>query len=437
MFSQLFGRYLEEKGKLNHTQLHDVLEAAAKTHVKMGTIAVAGNYMTVEQVNEVYALQSKEDRMFGQIAFEKGYLTLKQIDEILDKQGSCAMQFLQLLSEKGYLTLDEVNDYLERFALEKGCTPEEMETLKSDDIDGIIPVFAFSSRPYVMEIIGLIMRNMIRFVSTDFYFKRLTKVSGYEYSLLIGQHMKGDHDIYIGFGAPKRDFSGLRALAASYSGEEVMDMSDDTIGTCAEFANLCNGIFASEMSDKGVNLELYPPFTYKEQCVRGISYVLPIVINGAKLDIYIAIDEDIVLGRKPYSIKTAVELGDIEEDNPELHTGRTVLIVDDSAFVRKMIRVILEKEGYEIVGEAGDGAQAVYEYRLLHPDIVTMDLIMPGKDGVEATEEIIGINPDARIVMITASGMQSKIDESLNAGAKTFLTKPFTPEALAGAIRKI
>jgi two-component system, chemotaxis family, chemotaxis protein CheY len=114
----------------------------------------------------------------------------------------------------------------------------------------------------------------------------------------------------------------------------------------------------------------------------------------------------------------------------------SVLIADDAAFMRMMIKNILTDAGYEIVGEAENGAVAVTKYRELKPDLTTMDITMPEMDGLTALKEIRGEDPAARVVMCSAMGQQSMVIESIQAGARDFIVKPFQPERVLAAVQK-
>jgi two-component system, chemotaxis family, chemotaxis protein CheY len=106
-----------------------------------------------------------------------------------------------------------------------------------------------------------------------------------------------------------------------------------------------------------------------------------------------------------------------------------VLVVDDALFMRSMIKDILQNSGkYDVVGEATNGNQAVEKFLELLPDLVTMDIVMPGMDGIEATREILKFDPKARVVMCSALGQEPLVIESIAAGARDFIVKPFTPE---------
>jgi len=113
-----------------------------------------------------------------------------------------------------------------------------------------------------------------------------------------------------------------------------------------------------------------------------------------------------------------------------------ILIVDDAAFMRMMIRDILTKNGYEVVGEAQDGAQAVERYKELKPDLVTMDITMPEMDGIAALKEIKKIDSGAKVIMCSAMGQQAMVIDAIQAGAKDFIVKPFQADRVIEAIKK-
>ena len=113
-----------------------------------------------------------------------------------------------------------------------------------------------------------------------------------------------------------------------------------------------------------------------------------------------------------------------------------VLVVDDAAFMRKMVSDALAKGGHEVVGEASNGVEAVESFRTLRPDITTLDITMPEKDGLAALKEIIALDPAARVVMCSALGQESKVLEAVKSGAKDFVVKPFQPDRVIDAVGK-
>lgn len=114
-----------------------------------------------------------------------------------------------------------------------------------------------------------------------------------------------------------------------------------------------------------------------------------------------------------------------------------VLIVDDAAFMRMMIKDILEKNGFEVVGEASNGLKGVELYKAEKPDIVTMDITMPEMDGIEAVKAIKAFDPAAKIIMCSAMGQQTMVMDAIRAGAKDFIVKPFQSDRVLEAIKKV
>ncbi|NLU49753.1 MAG: response regulator [Syntrophomonadaceae bacterium] len=116
--------------------------------------------------------------------------------------------------------------------------------------------------------------------------------------------------------------------------------------------------------------------------------------------------------------------------------GKTVLVVDDAAFMRMMIKDILTKNGYTVVAEAENGLMAIEKFREFKPDLVTMDITMPEMDGITAVKEIKKMEPDAKIIMCSAMGQQAMVIDAIQAGARDFVVKPFQPERVIEAVTK-
>lgn len=116
--------------------------------------------------------------------------------------------------------------------------------------------------------------------------------------------------------------------------------------------------------------------------------------------------------------------------------AKTVLITDDTAFMRMTLKNVIQKNGFNVVGEAADGEEAVAKYAELRPDLVTMDITMPKMDGITAIKEIMKIDPNAKIIVCSAMGQKPMVIDALNAGAKDFLVKPFDAERVIEALNK-
>ena len=117
--------------------------------------------------------------------------------------------------------------------------------------------------------------------------------------------------------------------------------------------------------------------------------------------------------------------------------SHTVLVCDDAIFMRTMISDILTTAGFEVIGEAETGREAVDRYKELKPDLVTMDIVMPDMGGIEAVREICKVDPDAKVLMCSAMGQQALVVEAIQAGAKDFVVKPFQPSRVLEAVQRI
>ena len=117
--------------------------------------------------------------------------------------------------------------------------------------------------------------------------------------------------------------------------------------------------------------------------------------------------------------------------------GIDVLIVDDLTFIKMVLRDLVEKAGFRVVGEASDGEEALRMYADKRPDIVLLDITMPKMDGLTALKKLLALDPSARVIMCSALGQQRLIMEAIQLGAKDFIVKPFRPERVIGAIKKV
>lgn len=117
--------------------------------------------------------------------------------------------------------------------------------------------------------------------------------------------------------------------------------------------------------------------------------------------------------------------------------AKNVLICDDAAFMRMMIKDILTKNGYDVVGEAENGLRAVEKYTELKPDLVLMDITMPEMDGIQALKKIREMDAGACVIMCSAMGQQAMVVEAIKSGAKDFIVKPFQADRVIEAVKKV
>ena len=114
-----------------------------------------------------------------------------------------------------------------------------------------------------------------------------------------------------------------------------------------------------------------------------------------------------------------------------------VLVADDARFMREMIKEIIEQAGYEVIGEASNGKEAVEKFNELKPDVTTMDIVMPLQSGIEAVREITKESKEAKVIMISALGQDSLVIEALDAGAKDFIVKPFKTDKVLEVMKRV
>ena len=117
--------------------------------------------------------------------------------------------------------------------------------------------------------------------------------------------------------------------------------------------------------------------------------------------------------------------------------GNNILVVDDAAFMRMMVKDILTKGGYNVVGEAENGVVAIQKYTELKPDLVTLDITMPEMDGIQALKKIKEADAGANVIMCSAMGQQAMVIEAIQSGAKDFIVKPFQQDRVLEAVRKV
>ena len=420
MFGQLFGKYLVKKGMLTEEEFREAIQKHLSVRVPIGTIAVAEGLLTEAQVEEIHRQQKQFDKLFGDIAIEKGYLNQEQVEELLRKQGNPYLQFLEVLLESGKLTISQMDAEFAAFQKENGFSDADIKALKQDDFERLVPIFAFSSKPYVTNLVNLVLRNINRFITRDFYIDKIYHVREMNYKCLAGQETVGDHNIQIGF-AGEKDTKAFLRLAYAVGGENYTEVGEDALDAACEFVNCISGLFAADLGELDVDIDMEPVYAFKNQEIFGDVYVIPLFIDGEEVKLIIDVDNEAELGQIPHKflyekVESSVAIG--------LAKG-TVVVVDDSKLSRKILRNILEEAGYAVIAEATDGEEGIAAYLQFKPDVVTMDITMPNMNGMESLQEILAMDKKAQVVMISAAGQQKKIIEAIKMGAKRFITKPF------------
>ena len=284
MIGYILGNYLVDSGKLTKEQLREVLDGAGKVRVKLGLIAVAEGYMTAAEAEEVNRLQAVMDKRFGDIAVENGYLTEEQVGIILKKQGDEYMVFLQTLVDMNIMGMADAEKILGEFCQAKGLTDVQCEDIKSGDIDRILPVYLPDTSEQYKEIIGVALRTIIRCVDREVCIEQGSIVDSINGKNGSFQTVEAEDGATTCVGLVEED-GGFLLASSLFAGEDLGELDEDALDSCAELLNCINGIYASAKSKEDIELELLPPVMYKEDVeLKGNNIcVLPVMVKGKKL----------------------------------------------------------------------------------------------------------------------------------------------------------
>ena len=281
MVEYILGNYLVGSGKISSEQLEVVVEQLDKIRVKLGLIAVAEGMMTLAQAEEVNRLQSVMDKRFGDIAIEKGYLTDDQIGNLLKAQGNTYMSFVQSLVNEGFVKMEEIDTIFDGYREENGFTKSDMETLKSDEPERIVPLFLTPETMKYQDIIGVAVRTVIRCVDRHMYIGKVTEKEDCEIKNAALQEIQGEGGYVAGF---EEQYGGLLKLASIFGQEDFQKIDIDTLDAVGEFLNCVNGLHASALSKNGAILELLPPNLITESTkLEGKVCTIPMYVKGTSL----------------------------------------------------------------------------------------------------------------------------------------------------------
>ena len=282
MVEYIFGNYLVDIGKITKEELQQVLERQDSVRVKLGLIAVEEGLMTIEQADEVNSLQAVMDQRFGDIAVSKGYLTEERVAKLLKKQGNAYLTFVQALVDDELLIMEELDLLLNDFKQVNGFSNSELEDVKSDDVDRIIPLLLPDEAKQYQEIIGAAVRILIRLVDRNIYLGNAIIVDSLPAEEMVSQSLVGEGGIVDCFS----ERNGALLKVCSVFGQEQFERLDsDSLDAAGELLNYVNGLYVSSLSRKGIFLELMPPEygMTKEQVKAGTICKIPIFVGDKGL----------------------------------------------------------------------------------------------------------------------------------------------------------
>ncbi|MBE5867010.1 MAG: hypothetical protein E7292_12580 [Lachnospiraceae bacterium] len=283
MVEYILGNYLVETGKITKDQLCEVIAKQDSVRVKLGLIAVSEGMMTTRQAEEVNLLQAVKDKRFGDIAIEEGYLNEEQVEKLLKKQGNAYLMFVQNLVDAELVAMEDVDWLLDDFKKVNNYSNSDLEDIKSDDVDRILPLLLPEEAQSYATAIGTVVRTIIRLVDRHAYIGRAAMVDSFPSEGVAIQKMEGTDGVVDCFA----ERNGALLKLCSIFGQEAFSRLDlDALDAAGELLNCANGMFVSELSRQGKFLELMPP---EYAGVDNVSDVCRIPIFIGNLGLYYAI----------------------------------------------------------------------------------------------------------------------------------------------------
>lgn len=292
MVSNIVGNYLVENHVITLEQFRDLSREQRKVRVKLGLIAVAEGLMTQEEADKVNKLQTVMDKRFGDIAIEKGYLTEGQVGALLKKQGNAYLIFAQALENLDLLTIEQLEQYMIDFQRDNQLTYSDMEDLKSDDVDRILPLYMPVEGEKYLNVVGTALRTLLRCVDADVYPDRAYLTKRCEADNGAVQKIEGEHNVtcaMVGKG------QALLKTASFFGKENFTEVNMEAMDAVGELLNCIDGLYATALSQGGVSMELYPPEFSDRLC--GIKseemLVIPLHVMGQRVCLAVAIDHKV------------------------------------------------------------------------------------------------------------------------------------------------
>lgn len=280
MVEYILGNYLVETGKITKAQLEQTLADQDTVRVKLGLIAVAEGMMTLDQTAEVNRLQALKDQRFGDIAVERGFLTEEQVAKLLKKQGNAYLTFIQTMVDSQLLDMEDVELVINTFRLINGYSNSEMEDLKSDDADRIVPLFIPEEGKKFAGIISTAVKTLIRLIDRHTFIGKAEMTSIFPQKDMVSQSLQGEGGL---ISCLSEGNGALLQVCCKYGQEEFEQLDLDSLDAAGELLNCINGLFASGLSRDGKFLELTPP-DYSDVTAKAKAEIckIPVFIGDKK-----------------------------------------------------------------------------------------------------------------------------------------------------------
>ena len=281
MVEYILGNYLVETGKITKEQLTQTLADQDTVRVKLGLIAVAEGMMTLEQTTEINRLQAIMDQRFGDIAVQKGYLTEEQVGKLLKKQGNAYLTFIQTMVDSQLLDMEDVELVVNTFRLINGYSNSEMEALKSDEPERIVPLFIPEEAKQFADIISTAVKTLMRLIDRHIYIGKAEITSAFPQKDMVSQSLEGENGLIT---CLSEGNGALLYVCSKFAKDEFPQLNLDALDAAGELLNCINGLYASGLSRDGKFLELMPP-DYEDVTAKAKTEIckVPVFIGDKKL----------------------------------------------------------------------------------------------------------------------------------------------------------
>lgn len=288
MFSQFFGKFLLDNQKITTEQYSSCMKYIAENRVKLGLLAEHEGLLARERATELNYLQMDTDRQIGDLAVERGYLSESEVKYLLGCQGNPYLIFVQALEENKYMTRDEIDECLTAYQHENGFSDRIMNAMKEGNVERLLPAFAHLEDERYQTLLGLSLRNVIRFISSFIRLESGEFVTKHSAKYLVFQELVGDFHGMVGFSS---DDDGILAIADGYAKEKFEKVDEDALDSVGEFTNCICGLYAADLSYQNVHLDMLPPEYHMDTDLsdKGEFFILPLFIEGRKLRLIIQV----------------------------------------------------------------------------------------------------------------------------------------------------
>lgn len=416
MVPKFFGQFLLEQQAVTGEQLLQAIQYQEKTRQKMGEVAIAEGLMTEMQVREIHEKQKTTDKFFGDLALEAGYLNEDQLSRVVTLQKQSHMYLGEVLVKLELLAQEEVDRLLARF---------------QEDQKDVVPVFRseldFPGQQYAPHFVDLTVKLL----------RRMAEVQAKPGTpaVLESAPSCGDVSVLLSFSGDIQmkymlRFSAevARHITCEFLEEEIDD-AELIRENAAEFVNIVCGNAVTLLEKEGLRTRISVPTICDgsrqktaEMDEQECAVEVPLATTMGSCAV-------VLITKREQAAATAARAG----------SGKKVLIVDDSKSVAyKLRKIVDEMDGYEVAGHALSGEDGLAAYREIRPDLVTMDLVLPGMDGIECVRKIREFDKDANIVVISSvGGGQERLFDAIQAGARNVITKPFNADTVKSVFRQL